>query len=83
MHGPPIPLTVAGGHQVNFAAARPVWVIQAPALNARNLAWFAHAFAPPVPTQPVCIVPMGDSKRAAGGPVTELLVQTDGPAPHR
>ena len=34
VHGPPIPLTVAGGHQVNFAATRPVWVAHAPGLNA-------------------------------------------------
>jgi hypothetical protein len=36
VHGPPAPLLVAGGHQVNFGAARPVWLAHAPALNARG-----------------------------------------------
>src|SRR5262245_27158500 len=64
VHGPPAPLTVAGGHQVNFAAARPVWVANAPCLSRRNTAVF----------MPVFIVPIGASIRTAGGPVTVLLV---------
>src|SRR5262245_8944451 len=75
-HGPPIPLAVAGAHQVNFALARPLPLMprRGPALNARNGTWFAQAFPGPVPAQPVSLVPIGDSRRAGGGAVTELLV---------
>src|SRR5262245_50314639 len=64
VHGPPTPLTVAGGHQVNFGAARPVWLANAPCLKRPNTAVFMPAF----------IVPIAASRRTAGGPVAELRV---------